>query len=272
MRQAALVTHRGVMTMKPKFDNLEQLRAARLTGWQKGWLPQYPPNRGPGRIMRHERLDHLVVADVMATSSIDAIRTVMRRLRSLTKKGGPPVCAVDPGASETSTGRFGVYIDAYGLESAELIYNSLNGKEVASTAYSDRPRTKVKVWGEGRFASCQFCRRRGHTSSSCRAASRYLQCDSNGLSDGVCTFIKGILDGASTVFAGTNTRWIGDKAFGFAIFADGITSDALAATAALYTVGGPSHIPRITSGYWTTTLCSMGDHLRMQMRTTRWTP
>jgi hypothetical protein len=47
MRQAALVTHRGVMTMKLKFDNLEQLRAARLTGWRKGWLPQYPPNRGP---------------------------------------------------------------------------------------------------------------------------------------------------------------------------------------------------------------------------------
>ena len=85
-------------------------------------------------------------------------------------------------------------------------------------------------------------------SGSCTAPSMYLQCDSNGLSDEFCSFIKETLDGASSVFAGTNPRRKGDKAFGFAIFADGITSDALAGAAALYTVGGLSHIPRITSG------------------------
>jgi hypothetical protein len=246
MRQAALVTHRGTLTMKLKFDDIDQLRAARLTGWQKGWLPQYPPNHGPGRIMKHERLDHLVVADVMAKSPADAAQTVMRRLRALSKKDGPPVCAEGPGASESSPGRFIVYIDAYGLESAECIYDCLNGAEVASLSYSDRSRTSAKVWGEGRFASCQFCCRRGHTSGSCTAPSMYLQCDSNGLSDEFCSFIKETLDGASSVFAGTNPRRKGDKAFGFAVFADGILPGALAGAAALYTAGGLSHIPRIT--------------------------
>ena len=93
VQQSAIVYHRGVSTMKLKFSNLEQLRAARLEGWRLGYLPEYPPGRGPGRILPAERLDHLVVTGVLATSTQEVADTVMRRLRALDKTGVSPVCA-----------------------------------------------------------------------------------------------------------------------------------------------------------------------------------
>ena len=75
-----------------------------------------------------------------------------------------------------------------------------------------------------------------------------LQCESNGLDDDFCDFIKSILDGAAAVFAGTNPMRKGDKTFGFAIFDGEISREALAGAAALYTDGVLSHIPRVVSG------------------------
>ena len=39
VQQSAIVTHRGEKVMKLKFNNLVQLRAARLEGWKMGFLP-----------------------------------------------------------------------------------------------------------------------------------------------------------------------------------------------------------------------------------------
>lgn len=215
-----------------------------------GFLPEYPSGRGPGRILGPERLDHLVVTDVMATTAQEALDTVMRRLRKLTDKGGRQVCAPIglPQVLEKLPGRFTLFVDAYGLDSAELIYATLNGKTVASTNCSARSRTVVKVYGEGPLALCGLCRRRGHKTTTCNAPSMYLQCDSNGLDDDFCAFIRQVLDGATAVFAGTNPMRKGDKTFGFAIFGDKISVGALAGAAALYTDGVLSHVPRITAG------------------------
>jgi hypothetical protein len=215
-----------------------------------GFLPEYPSGRGPGRILGPERLDHLVVTDVMATTAQEALDTVMRRLRKLTDKGGHQVCAPIglPQVLEKLPGRFTLFVDAYGLDSAELIYATLNGKTVASTNCPARSRTVVKVYGEGPLALCALCRRRGHKTTTCNAPSMYLQCDSNGLDDDFCAFISQVLDGATAVFAGTNPMRKGDKTFGFAIFGDKISVDALAGAAALYTDGVLSHVPRITAG------------------------
>jgi hypothetical protein len=250
VQQSAVVHHRGVSTMKLKFSNLEQLRAARLEGWRLGFLPEYPSGRGPGRILPAERLDHLVVTGVMATSTQEAVDTIMRRLRGLTKTGASQVCAPinAVNVSEKSPGRFTLYIDAYGLASAESIYELLNGKPIAAIRYAGRSRPAVRVFGEGPLALCQLCCRRGHKTAACNAPSLYLQCDSNGLDDDFCAFIKGVLDGASRVFAGTTPMRKGDKTFGFAVFGEEVSVGALAGAAALYTDGALSHIPRLTSG------------------------
>jgi hypothetical protein len=269
-QQAAVVGYRGAPAMKLKFNNLEQLRAARLEGWRMGWLPEYPSGRGPGRILDHERLDHLIATDVMATSKQEAADTVMRRLRKLTNRGGNQVCA-PIGLNqvvEKLPGQFTLYIDAYGLDSAELVYLNLNGKSVASTNCSAQSRTVVKVYGEGPLALCQLCRRRGHSTKACSAPSMYLQCDSNGLDTDFCAFIRQVLDGATAVFAGTNPMRKGDKTFGFAIFGDEISTGALAGAAALYTDGVLSHLPRITTGVHACSDCGqLDDDARVGDRT-----
>jgi hypothetical protein len=245
---ARVVTRDDSRTLRLKFTDLQQLREARLTGWRRGWLPKYPPGRGCGRILSQERLDHLVITNVMANTGQEAVDTIMGRLqKSSTGKGGLALCAPDPGVHEKSPGRFTVHLDAYGEDSAMTIFRRFNGKEVASGNYKCKERVRVAVFGEGKLAHCRHCEQLGHKNGECKAETMYLQSDSNGLTPEFCEYIRQEL-GASATFAGTDPLAKGDKPFGFAVFRDGILPAALGAAIALYTAGLLSHLPRITKG------------------------